>query len=270
MNLKWFSSVLSGQVRLRLAYPWGFWGSLLAELFIIGGMNWFLWNAVVDARGGVGFEGYSTITLVLYTMITSILRKVQMNSDQFAGMADDIYTGALNKYLVYPVPYYGFRFATHLGSSLMSFAQSILALALFWFVVAKDSQALPGLTAIVQFVSLVFLSIGLRFVINSVIQITAFWFDQIWALMVLFSFLLALLGGQLIPLSLYPAWAQSILSYTPFPVLAALPAEALLGKLLWADYFWGFGVGIFWAVVFYFIGQVVFRFGIKNYSGIGA
>jgi len=268
--MKWFQSVLAGQVRLRLAYPWGFWMSLLAELFIVGAMNWFLWNAVVASRGGVGFEGYTTMTLVLYTMITSILRKVQVNSEQFAGMAEDIYTGALNKYLVYPIPYFGFRFAMHLGSSLISLGQSLMALALFWIFMAQGAQVLPGLGAILQFLVLVLVSIALRFVINSAIQATAFWFEQIWALLVLFSFLIALLGGQLIPLTLYPAWAQTILSYTPFPILAALPAEALLGKLLWGDFFWGLGIGMLWTLLFYAVGLFIFRLGVRNYSGIGA
>lgn len=237
---------------------------------IVGAMNWFLWNAVVDARAGVGFAGYTTMSLVLYTMITSILRKVQVNSEQFAGIADDIYTGALNKYLVYPIPYFSFRFAMHLGSSLMSLVQSSMALAVFWIFAARSSQPLPGVAAVVQFLALVLVSIALRFVINSAIQASAFWFEQIWALLVLFSFLIALLGGQLIPLSLYPAWAQSILSYTPFPILAALPAEALLGKLLWPDFFWGLGVGVIWSMIFHGVGNLVFRMGVRNYSGIGA
>ncbi len=268
--MKWFQSVMSGQMRLRLAYPWSFWMSLLAELCIVGSMNWFLWNAVIDSRGGAGFAGYTTWSLVLYTMITSTLRKVQVNSEQFAGMADDIYTGALNKYLVYPIPYFGFRFAMHLGSSLMSLAQGTLALGIFWVATSSGEQALPQLTAIVQFFVLVFLSIGLRFVIQSAIQASAFWFEQIWALLVLFSFLIMLLGGQLIPMSLYPSWAQLILSYTPFPILAALPAEALLGKLAWPDFFWGLSVGVIWTVIFLAFGQFVFRMGVRNYSGIGA
>jgi len=268
--MSWFQSVLTGQMRLRLAYPWGFWMSLLAELFIVGAMNWFLWHAVVDARGGVGFEGYTTWSLVLYTMITSTLRKVQMNSDQFAGIADDIYTGSLNKYLVYPIPYFGFRFAMHLGGSLMSLMQSTLALGLFWVVTRSGGEPLPGGTALMQSFVLVFLSISLRFVINSAIQASAFWFDQIWALLVLFSFLIMLLGGQLIPLSLYPDWAQVILSYTPFPILAALPAEALLGKLSWPNFFSGLGVGVVWTLVFLGLGHLVFRMGVRNYSGIGA
>ncbi|RZA19120.1 MAG: hypothetical protein EOP10_20020 [Proteobacteria bacterium] len=270
MRWQWFRSVLTGNMRLALAYPLGFWASLLAELIIVGSMNWYLWHAVVDARGGVAFEGYSTWTLVLYTMITSTLRKVQVNSGMFAGIGEDIYSGALNKYLVYPVSYFGFRFAMQLGSAIMSLIQCSLALGLFWFVAASDAQPLPSLTALLQFFILVFVSVGLRFVINTAIQTTAFWFDQIWALLVLFSFLIALLGGQLVPLDLYPVWAQEILKYTPFPMLAALPAEALLGKLTWANFSFGLCVGLIWSVVGLGIAQFIFNRGVRNYSGIGA
>lgn len=270
LRWQWFRSVITGHMRLAMAYPWGFWMSLLAELVIVGSMNWYLWNAVVDARGGVAFEGYSTWTLVLYTMITSTLRKVQVNSGMFAGVGEDIYSGALNKYLVYPVSYFGFRFAMHLGSSIMSLIQCTLALGLFWVVAARDAQPLPDFVALTQFFSLVFISIGLRFVINTAIQATAFWFEQIWSLLVLFSFLIMLLGGQLVPLDLYPQWAQDVLSYTPFPILAALPAEALLGKLTWGKFAFGATVGIVWTLVVLGIAQLVFARGVKDYSGIGA
>lgn len=272
MNIRWqwFRSVITGHMRLALAYPWGFWMSLLAELLIVGSMNWYLWNAVVDSRGGVAFEGYSTWTLVLYTMITSTLRKVQVNAGMFAGIGEDIYTGALNKYLVYPVSYFGFRFAMHLGSSLMSLLQCSLALGLFWMIAASNAQPLPGASELIQFFVLVFISIGLRFVINTAIQASAFWFEQIWALLVLFSFLIMLLGGQLVPLDLYPPWAQDFLSYTPFPILAALPAEALLGKLSWAKFGFGVGIGLMWTVIVYGIARFIFERGVKDYSGIGA
>lgn len=270
MRLGWFPTVISGNMRLALAYPWGFWASFLAEMIIIGSLNWYLWNAVVEARGGVGFEGYTAWTLVLYTMITSALRKVQVNQGMFAGIGEDIYSGALNKYLVYPVSYFGFRFAMQLGSSLISFVQCMAALGVFWALAAREVQPLPDLTAIAQFCVLVFISVALRFVISTAIQASAFWFEQIWSLLVLFSFLLALLGGQLIPLTLYPQWAQDILSYTPFPILAALPAEALLGKLSWAKFGFGAGVGILWTFIGLGIAHFVFQKGVKDYSGIGA
>ncbi len=269
-NGNWFRSVMTGHMRLALAYPLGFWANLLSELLIIGFMNWYLWTAVVDARGGVGFAGYSTWTLVVYTMITSMLRKVQVSSGMFAGVGEDIYSGALNKYLVYPVSYFGFRFAMQLGSSLMSLFQCTLALAVFWYFAASGHEPLPNGSSVLQFYMLVMISIMLRFVINTAIQITAFWFEQIWSLLVLFSFLIALLGGQLVPLELYPEWARTLLSYTPFPILAALPAEALLGKLSWAKFGFGAMIGLIWTVIVLGIAQLLFKRGIKDYSGIGA
>jgi ABC-2 type transport system permease protein len=270
LRWSWFRSVVTGHMRLALAYPLGFWMSLFAELIIVGSMNWYLWHAVVEARGGVAFGGYSTWTLVLYTMITSTLRKVQVNTGMFTGIGEDIYSGALNKYLVYPISYFGFRFAMQLGGSIMSLIQCSLALGLFWFFAASKAQPLPGAAELVQFSVLVFVSIALRFVINTAIQATAFWFEQIWALLVLFSFLIALLGGQLVPLELYPAWAQEILRYTPFPMLSALPAEALLGKLTWGDFGFGLCVGLIWSFLGLVAAHLVFQIGVKDYSGIGA
>ncbi|WP_141734943.1 ABC transporter permease [Oligoflexus tunisiensis] len=268
--MRWFLQVMSGQMRMRLAYPWGFWVSLSLELFVVASINWYLWSAVLASRGGADFPGYTLRTLVLYSLITSILRKVQVNSDQFGGLGDDIYSGSLNKYLVYPVSYFGFRYAMHLGGSLVSFCQSFLALLLFWVVFALQDIQLPGMTSLLQFLVLVFLGVSLRFLINAVLQTLAFWFDQVWSLLVLFNFLIQLLGGQLIPMDLYPDWARNLLFYTPFPLLAAWPAEALLGKMSWTGFFQGCGMACLWLVVFNGIARFSFNRGVRNYSGIGA
>lgn len=268
--MKWFWQVMSGQMRMRLAYPWGFWISLSLELIVVASINWYLWSAVLASRGGENFPGFTLRTLVLYSMITSILRKVQMNSDQFGGIGDDIYSGSLNKYLVYPVSYFGFRYAMHLGGSLISFCQSFLALLLFWVLFALQDMSLPGLTSLAQFLVLVIFGVTIRFLINACLQTLAFWFEQVWALLVLFGFLIMLLGGQLIPMDLYPPWARDILFYTPFPMLAAWPAEALLGKMSWTRFFQGCGIGCLWIVVFNGMARFTFNRGVRNYSGIGA
>ncbi len=268
--MKWFWQVMSGQMRMRLAYPWGFWVSLSLELFVVASINWYLWSAVLASRGGEAFPGFTLRTLVLYSMITSILRKVQVNSDQFAGVSDDIYSGSLNKYLVYPVSYFGFRYAMHLGGSLVSFCQSFLALLLFWVLFALQDMPLPGFTSLFQFLVLVVFGVTIRFLINACLQTLAFWFEQVWALLVLFSFLIMLLGGQLIPMDLYPTWARDILFYTPFPMLAAWPAEALLGKMSWTQFLQACGIGGGWIIIFNGIVRFSFGRGVRNYSGIGA
>ncbi|MDQ3231247.1 MAG: ABC-2 family transporter protein [Pseudobdellovibrionaceae bacterium] len=268
--MRWFYQVMSGQIRMRLAYPWGFWIGLGLEVFVVASINWYLWSAVLESRGGQAFPGYTLRILVLYSLITSLLRKVQVNTDQFGGIGDDIYSGSLNKYLVYPVSYFGFRYAMHLGGSLVSFVQSSLALLLFWVLFALQDMPLPGASSLIQFLVLVVLGITIRFIMNATLQTMAFWFEQVWSLLILFSFLIMLLGGQLIPLDLYPAWAREVLFYTPFPILAAWPAEALLGKMSWLTFFQVCGVACVWLVVFNVIARFSFARGVRNYSGIGA
>ncbi len=268
--MRWFYQVMTGQIRKRLAYPWGFWISLGLELFVVSSINWFLWSAIIASRGGESFAGFPLKTLVLYSLTTSILRKVQMGSDQFGGLGDDIYSGALNKYLVYPVSYFGIRYAMHVGGSIVNFFQSFLALMLFWVAFAWQDNPLPQPSALLQFGILASFAVTLRFFINAWIQCMAFWFEQVWALLVMLSFLIMLLGGQLIPLDLYPVWAQDFLSFTPFPILAAWPAEALLGKMTWLEFGRTCLVGVVWTVIFYLCAAFTFSRGVRNYSGIGA
>jgi ABC-2 type transport system permease protein len=71
-------------------------------------------------------------------------------------------------------------------------------------------------------------------------------------------------------MDLYPAWARDILFYTPFPILAAWPAEALLGKMTWIKFLQGCGIGCLWILFFNILARFSFSRGVRNYSGIGA
>ncbi len=268
--MNWFRQVFTGQIRLKLAYPWGFWSSFILELFVVTSINWFLWDAVLRSSGQSQIGGYGLRTLVLYAMITSILRKTQLSVEPWSGISDDIYTGSLNKYLVYPISYLSFRYAMQLGASLINLLQSSLALALFWGLWGLQDQPAPSLLGLFQFFVLCFWAVTLRFLVNALIQTFAFWVDQVWSLMVLVGFLIQILGGQLIPMALYPGWAVEILRLTPFPLFAAWPTEALLGRLSMNDFMQNLGVSLVWTLVFWLLFRLSFQRGVRNYSGVGA
>ena len=61
-------------------------------------------------------------------------------------------------------------------------------------------------------------------------MLVAFWADNVWSLNVMLRFTSELLGGMMLPLSLFPQWAQDVLVWTPFPYLFYVPVMTLLGR----------------------------------------
>ena len=66
---------------------------------------------------------------------------------------------------------------------------------------------------------------------------------------------LILLSGNLLPLSLFPDWAQTFLFLQPFAGLIDIPFRIYFGGLTGGDAFAGLGLQLFWTLVFLVIGR---------------
>ena len=109
----------------------------------------------------------------------------------------------------------------------------------------------------------------LYFLMSYPLQTTAFWADNVWSLLVALRFVTALLGGMMVPLSLFPQWAQDINRWLPFRCLFAVPVEALMGRIDAAAWGEAMVVGVVWVGVLSLLDAWVWRRGNLQYSGIG-
>ena len=100
-------------------------------------------------------------------------------------------------------------------------------------------------------------------------QLVAFWADNCWSLLVAHRIIASLLGGLLLPLSLFPAWSQSALAALPFKYMFAVPVDVLLGRVSPAEYVVGIAVAIAWCGIFAGISAAVWRRGTLQYTGVG-
>lgn len=71
----------------------------------------------------------------------------------------------------------------------------------------------------------------------------------------LVSAFIILLSGNLLPLSLFPDWAQVFLLVQPFAGFLDIPCRIYLGGLTGADAFAGLALQAFWIVVFLAVGR---------------
>jgi ABC-2 type transport system permease protein len=89
------------------------------------------------------------------------------------------------------------------------------------------------------------------------IGLAAFWLGDISPLFWVAQKLLFILGGLMLPLSLYPEWMQRVAYWTPFPSLLAGPAGFMVGGgaddarwLLRDLMLWGIGIVLVAHVLF--------------------
>jgi ABC-2 type transport system permease protein len=97
----------------------------------------------------------------------------------------------------------------------------------------------------------------------------AFWQDTVWNLLAMLRFVGALLGGTLIPLSMFPGWGRTFAGFTPFPLVFSFPIRCFLGQVGADEWMHSMAMLGLWIAGLSLGVAVVWRRGTRTYSGVG-
>lgn len=267
MRPRLFLQILSLEVRTRMSYRVDFWLNAVAGFLVEFAVVWFLWQAMFHESGSDSIGGRTFDDTVVYYLCAILIGKLVRGQDWEAAISQDIYTGGLNRYLLFPAHYLPFKYAQRLGALGPGVLQFVLfgAVAYLWLgldmpvTVAGAAMAL-GCVVLASF---------LYFLIDLVIHLIAFWADNVWSLDVGKWFLISILGGYMLPLSVFPEPVQAVLELLPFRVFFDLPVRVFLGELGPLEWARGMGLAIGWCVVFASVGRLLWWRGRLQYTGIG-
>jgi ABC-2 type transport system permease protein len=78
------------------------------------------------------------------------------------------------------------------------------------------------------------------------------------------TWLTGLLGGELIPLSLFPPWLERLVEALPFAAIFSTPLSIYVGTIGPADYARALGIQVLWIAVFAGIAAIVWRAGARR------
>jgi ABC-2 type transport system permease protein len=264
-----FLHVVSLEVRRSLTYRADFWIQAGLTFLIEIALAWFLWRSVFDGSGAATIGGYGFEGAVRYTLLVALVAKVVRGTGLEGAIAQEIYDGSLSRYRVYPVSYFTFKYAQHVGSLLPALMQ-LVVLGGAWLLLAGPG-GFEGMTAGTALRGVVALAIAnlLHFTITWPIQGVAFWAENVWSLLVALRFVGGLLGGMLLPLSVFPDGWRPWLDALPFRYMFAFPVETANGSVSASQWLLGCGIALGWAVVFRALGAWVWRRGALAYSGAG-
>ncbi len=97
----------------------------------------------------------------------------------------------------------------------------------------------------------------------------ALWFQETHSLFGLYYIPMLFLSGQMFPLSMLPKWAFILGALFPFRYTTAFPTEIAIGRTTGAAMYQGMLLQIAWIVISLLAAQVLWRRGIKQYTGVG-
>lgn len=259
---------LTLELRRAFAYRTEFWLRFLGLLAAQVVIAYYLWRAVYAQSGTTMIGGYSFRGMVLYYVLVPLVENVSRPTDRSL-IAAEIYSGTLTRYLVYPMPFFPYKYATTLATTVVAGTQLVLLLAVFGMAGVFPAEfAVTPASVAMGLVAGVAASV-LNFVLVALVEMAAFWADNVWSLNVMLAFVVRLLGGAMLPLALFPGAVQGILALTPFPYLVSFPVLALAGRIDLAEWLRGLGVLSGWALVVAGLLAVVWRRGQRTYTGVG-
>ncbi|MBD2384512.1 ABC transporter permease [Cylindrospermum sp. FACHB-282] len=179
----------------------------------------------------------------------------------------EVVEGKLSPRLLQPLDPVWHHIASHLSERFVRIPFVFLLIALF-FILYPQAFWVPSLAKILLFTLATLLAFCLRFIIQYTLSMFAFWTERASAIENFWLLFYLFLSGLIAPLDVFPEPVRTIVMFTPFPYLINFPASILVG--LPVDLARGFLSIIGWFLVFLGVNRLLWRAGLKQYSGMGA
>ncbi len=270
MNATLYSRLLRIEASKLMSYRGDFWISAVANLLSAILVHWFLWRAIFTTTGAESLGGYSFPALMTYLIGLNLIARVVRGADLQMGIATEIYDGGLSRYLLYPTRYLPFKYAQHLGSIVPEVFQMFLFAGILIAIFGIPSDS--GVTWSTIVLALPTLLVGnlLYFLLSAALQFSAFWADNVWSLGVMMRFVSLLLGGGMLPLTMFPDGVTATLRYLPFVPCYEFPIRVAMGQITtFAAYAQGLALGMGWCIILGLVCAPVWRKGQLSYTGVG-
>ncbi len=268
MRARLFLNVFTIEARKLMSYRADFWINTLVGSLANFVLVYILWSAIYLEPGQI-VAGYSFDGMVLYYVLAILLGRLVTGSGKPLDVGQEIYEGSLSRYLLFPAPYLSIKYAQRLGMMLPSLIQLAMLLGAYWIFLPRPAEVEFKALAVLQGVVALCMANALYYSITVVLQLAAFWADNVWSLVIMMVFVSRLLGGAMVPLATFPDAWQPLLAALPFRYCFGFPIDTLMGRVPTHEWFFGMGVSLAWFGLMCVLGRAVWSRGMLRYSGVG-
>lgn len=209
-----------------------------------------LWKIAAAKKGIVSLDPSQLLWYIAFNEWVLV-----STPDTQEDMEQDLRSGRLAYLLPRPISYLGATFAEAVGTMTLNLL--VLGLVTFGFT-WYQAGSLP-FEPLGLFVAIIFGFMAgiVAILFQMIIGLSGFWIQEVSPFYWVWEKLLFMLGGLILPLTVYPEWIQTVASFTPFPsILGARSALALdfnmqaVTSIATSLILWG-GIGLFFLVTLY-------------------
>lgn len=225
-----------------------------------------IWIAAAKTTGGV-IAGYPISQMVLYYMGMTLFSVIITNHMMWE-IAGEIRDGLFSVTLTRPYSYYRYTFLRGLAWRTfrpLAFLPFLVVLCiLFWGYLSHSHPQV----CLALFVSIV-LGHLLSYVTVMAMSPLALFTQEAVSIFELYYAPMMIFAGQLFPISALPEWAQNLAHVLPFYYTTGVPSEIFADRLS-GSHMWMMVLGqAAWIAVFYPLGLIIWKLGLRRYDGIG-
>ena len=183
-----------------------------------------LWAVVYEGAGVERLGGLTQKQMLWYLVATE---SIIMSMPRLWYEVDrDVRTGALAVHLTRPLSYVGAQFGRSTGERLVRFT---INLVMGFLVATLFAGPIPFSAAGLSMFTLV---LPMAFIIDffgaMLVGLCAFWLESTQGIALIYSRLMMLLGGLMVPIEVYPDSVQPILRALPFAAILNAPGRMLV------------------------------------------
>ncbi len=220
-----------------------------------------LWRATYRAVGAETIAGLTFRDTLWYLVMTEtiILSKLRF-ADRISTEVKD---GSLAYTISRPYNYLLYHWAYGLGDTLMRLVINFTAGAILVTVLVGPMPFNPAYT--LPLIVSIALALVLDFCVEGIIGLSAFITEDVSSIQLIYSKVLFILGGMLIPLDFFPDWLKNAALILPFNYVIYAPAR-LFVSFEWTRWLQVLGMQTVWIGVFALALWGLFRVGLRHVS----
>jgi ABC-2 type transport system permease protein len=235
----------------------------------------FLWWAIFDtighgARDSSDIAGYSFSNMVAYYLLSMISRAFSSMPGLASGIAWQIRSGEIKKYLIQPIDMLEFLLLSRIAHKLAYYSVAVLPFALVFFICrGYFVEGWPEWDLLAGYLAALLMSFLLGFFLEASIGLVGFWFLEVSSLLFVYMLFSFFLSGHMFPLDMLPEPWDRLVGMLPLKYLAYYPAAIFLGKVPREELVGELWIEAGWVLFFIVTARLTFRLGVRRYSGFG-
>jgi ABC-2 type transport system permease protein len=255
-------------LRSSLEYRLNFLFSILAAVSPVV-IQTALWTNIYGPKPGEALFGFTYPQMIAYTVIANLVSRLVRTGFEYE-LAFDIKSGGLDRYLVKPIGYFGFRLFSFLGGKS---AQTGVMIVLLGIAVQLMHAMLGfpiGAAAALCFILSLLFAFALNFLIFWCVGMLAFRLSEIGFLFEAVRIVIITASGGIFPLAVFGPTGEKVFKMLPFRFTIQFPTELLCGRLPAREIATGFALAFAWIILLVLLARLSWRSGVRRFAAIGS